>query len=59
MRDQPTGRRRLLQAGLAYAVVLLLLVALGLSPKAVEAAVPTYLARYRPGGRRQEPAMGH
>ena len=35
------------------------LAALGLSPKAVEAVVPTYLARYRPGGRRQEPAMGH
>lgn len=29
------------------------LAALGLSPKAVEAVVPAYLARYRPGGRRQ------
>ena len=35
LRDQPTGRRRLLQAGLAYAVVLLGLVALGLSPNAL------------------------
>ncbi len=29
------------------------LAALGLSPKAVEAVVPAYLARYRPAGRRQ------
>lgn len=35
------------------------LAAFGLSPKAVEAVVPAYLARYRPGGRRQEPAMGY
>ena len=35
------------------------LAALGLSPKAVEAVVPAYLARYRPGGRRQVPAVGY
>lgn len=35
------------------------LAALGLAPKAVEAVVPAYLARYRPSGRRQEPVMGH
>lgn len=35
------------------------LAALGLSPKAVEAVVPAYLARYRPGGWRQSAAAAY